>query len=88
MLFNSAIFILFAIVFFWLWPTARRRPNVRYAYLIGAAALFYGSKLSVVRSPFLQECRREAERESYGRGEFRFARLLEGVPIGRPQWLL
>lgn len=42
MLFNSAVFMLFATVFFSLWPAARRRSNVRYTYLIGAAALFYG----------------------------------------------
>lgn len=42
MLFNSAVFLVFAAVFFWLWPSARRRPNVRYSFLVAAAAVFYG----------------------------------------------
>lgn len=42
MLFNSVVFLVFATVFFWLWPAARRRPNVRYSYLVAAASVFYG----------------------------------------------
>ncbi len=42
MLFNSAVFLVFATVFYLLWPAARRRPNVRYTYLVAAAAVFYG----------------------------------------------
>jgi alginate O-acetyltransferase complex protein AlgI len=42
MLFNSAVFLVFATVFFLFWPAARRRPNLRYAYLVAAAAVFYG----------------------------------------------
>jgi len=42
MLFNSAVFLVFATAFFALWPAARRRPGVRYTYLVTAAAVFYG----------------------------------------------
>lgn len=42
MLFNSAVFLVFAAVFFLVWPLARRRANSRYATLIAAAGVFYG----------------------------------------------
>lgn len=42
MLFNSAVFVVFAAIFFMFWPAALRRPNVRYLYLVAAAAVFYG----------------------------------------------
>jgi len=42
MLFPSAAFLIFAALFFALWPIAKRRENVRYAYLVGASFLFYG----------------------------------------------
>ncbi len=42
MLFNSAVFLVFAVLFFLAWPAARRRPNVRYLFLLASAAVFYG----------------------------------------------
>lgn len=42
MLFNSFVFIVFAILFFSLWPLMRRRHNLRWAYLIIASFIFYG----------------------------------------------
>lgn len=41
MLFNSAVFLVFAGVFFALWPAARRRPVVRYGFLILSSIVFY-----------------------------------------------
>lgn len=42
MLFNSAVFVVFAAAFFAFWPAARRSPHARYLYLVTAAAVFYG----------------------------------------------
>ena len=42
MLFNSLVFLAFAAAFFALWPLARRRATLRWAYLVGASFLFYG----------------------------------------------
>jgi len=42
MLFNSLIFILFALLFFAVWPYARVRNNRRWACLIVASFIFYG----------------------------------------------
>ena len=42
MLFNSFIFIVFAIVFFLIWPLANRNNNLRWIYLTVASFLFYG----------------------------------------------
>ncbi len=42
MVFNSLDFVLFAIVFFALWPWMSKRPNVRWAFLVVASFVFYG----------------------------------------------
>jgi D-alanyl-lipoteichoic acid acyltransferase DltB (MBOAT superfamily) len=42
MLFNSAIFLVFAAMFFSLWPLMRRRSNARWAYITVASFVFYG----------------------------------------------
>ncbi len=42
MLFNSLIFLVFAALFFALWPLLRRRENLRYLFLVAASFLFYG----------------------------------------------
>jgi len=42
MLFNSFIFLIFAALFFALWPLLRRRENLRYLFLVAASFLFYG----------------------------------------------
>jgi alginate O-acetyltransferase complex protein AlgI len=42
MLFNSFICVVFAALFFLGWPLAARRQSSRWAYLTGAALLFYG----------------------------------------------
>ncbi len=42
MLFNSAIFIIFAAVFFGLWPLLKRHCNTRWFYLVVASFFFYG----------------------------------------------
>lgn len=42
MLFNSFVFVVFAALFFAGWPLAARRQASRWAYLTGAALLFYG----------------------------------------------
>ena len=42
MLFNSFIFLLFAAVFFWLWPAFSRRKQSRWLCIIVASFLFYG----------------------------------------------
>src|SRR5688572_7817035 len=42
MLFNSAEFVLFALVFFPIWYTSRRAPRLRLAWLNAASFFFYG----------------------------------------------
>ena len=42
MLFNSLEFILFAVLFFAVWPLLRRRNNTRWIYLVIASYFFYG----------------------------------------------
>ena len=42
MLFNSLIFIVFAIVFFLIWPLANKNSNLRWIYLTVASFIFYG----------------------------------------------
>jgi len=42
MQFNSIIFIIFAIIFFSLWPLLRRKNSSRWIYLTAASFLFYG----------------------------------------------
>ena len=42
MLFNSTIFIAFAVLFFSLWPLAKRRNSLRWSYLVIASFIFYG----------------------------------------------
>ncbi len=42
MLFNSLIFLIFGTLFFVVWPLARRRANIRWAYLTIASFVFYG----------------------------------------------
>ncbi len=42
MQFNSLVFILFAIIFFSIWPLMRRRNNTRWIYLVFASFVFYG----------------------------------------------
>jgi alginate O-acetyltransferase complex protein AlgI len=42
MLFNSLEFLIFAALFFGLWPLLRRKRSLRWAYLIAASSLFYG----------------------------------------------
>ena len=42
MLFNSLVFILFAGVFFSLWPLMRRRNGTRWLLLVVASFIFYG----------------------------------------------
>lgn len=42
MLFNSLIFIVFAILFFLIWPWVNRKNDVRWAYLTIASFIFYG----------------------------------------------
>ncbi|MBI2515863.1 MAG: MBOAT family protein [Opitutae bacterium] len=42
MTFNSAIFVLFAAVFFAFWPLARRTDRTRYVYIIVLSLFFYG----------------------------------------------
>jgi alginate O-acetyltransferase complex protein AlgI len=41
-LFNSIAFVIFAIIFYSLWPIARRRPSTRYLLLVVASFIFYG----------------------------------------------
>ncbi len=42
MLFNSLVFVLFAAVFFAVWPWAKQRDTRRWLVMIGASLLFYG----------------------------------------------
>jgi len=42
MLFNSLIFLLFAGVFFAIWPLVRARSRARWAWMFGASMVFYG----------------------------------------------
>jgi D-alanyl-lipoteichoic acid acyltransferase DltB (MBOAT superfamily) len=42
MQFNSMIFIIFAILFFALWPVFRKRNNTRWMFLVTASFIFYG----------------------------------------------
>ena len=42
MQFNSLVFIIFAIIFFALWPILRRGNNRRWIYLVVASFIFYG----------------------------------------------
>ncbi len=42
MLFNSLEFVLFAILFFGIWPLARRRNSARYLYICFFSFFFYG----------------------------------------------
>ncbi len=42
MLFNSLTFLVFAGLFFLLWPLCRRKSNLRWFYLTAASFLFYG----------------------------------------------
>ena len=42
MLFNSAVFILFAALFFAVWPWVRKVPRARWTWLVFASAVFYG----------------------------------------------
>lgn len=42
MLFNSLIFLLFAGIFFAIWPRVRAHSRARWAWLFGASMLFYG----------------------------------------------
>lgn len=42
MLFNSLIFIIFAILFFLIWPLANRKNTIRWVYLTIASFIFYG----------------------------------------------
>ena len=42
MLFNSLIFVAFAIVFFGLWPLPNRRDLTRWGFLTGMSLVFYG----------------------------------------------
>lgn len=42
MQFNSLVFIIFATIFFGVWPILRRRNNLRWVYLVTASFVFYG----------------------------------------------
>ncbi|NOZ46836.1 MAG: MBOAT family protein [Chlorobi bacterium] len=42
MLFNSLIFLVFAILFFSLWPLLKKRTNVRLSFIVIASFFFYG----------------------------------------------
>ncbi len=42
MRFNSVVFIIFALIFFVLWPWVRQRRQVRWAVLVIASFIFYG----------------------------------------------
>jgi len=42
MQFNSLVFIIFATIFFILWPLLRRSNNIRWIYLVVASFIFYG----------------------------------------------
>lgn len=42
MLFNSLTFLVFALVFFVLWPWMARRDNTRWGFLVAASFVFYG----------------------------------------------
>jgi alginate O-acetyltransferase complex protein AlgI len=42
LLFNSIAFVVFAAIFFSVWPFARRRANTRYLFLVAASFVFYG----------------------------------------------
>jgi len=41
-LFNSLDFIIFAVIFFTLWPLLRNRDNIRWGYITLASFIFYG----------------------------------------------
>jgi len=42
MIFNTLVFLQFAVAFFLLWPAIRPNPKIRYGFLILASCLFYG----------------------------------------------
>ena len=42
MLFNSLVFLIFAAIFFLVWPRIKRFRNVRHLYLVVASFIFYG----------------------------------------------
>ncbi len=42
MLFNSRVFVVFAIVFYLFWPLARRSMNVRWTFIVVLSFFFYG----------------------------------------------
>ncbi len=42
MLFNSLIFLVFAAIFFGLWPWVKRHQNLRYIFLVVSSFIFYG----------------------------------------------
>jgi alginate O-acetyltransferase complex protein AlgI len=42
MLFNSFVFIVFASIFFLLWPLLKRNNQVRWIYIVAASFIFYG----------------------------------------------